>query len=293
MRVAISGSSGLIGSALEDHLGDHGHEIVRMVRSEDDLREGDILWSVADGRLDPEDLRGCGAVFHFAAAPIDSGPWTDEIRDSRVDGTRLVAEAVASLDDGPDTLVAASAVGWYGSRGDEVLTEDSSPGDGFLAEMCKAWEQAAQPARNAGLRVVHPRTGVILAEGSPLIDKVQVPFKLGVGGRVGSGRQWIPWITLTDEVRALEFLLEGDLEGPVNLVGPDPVQNLRLTKALGSAWHRPTIFPVPVFAVRLLYGEVGATLATESQRAIPERLVRAGFTFRHPTVEAATEAALA
>lgn len=292
MKVAVSGSNGLIGSAIVDHLRDAGHVVVRMVRHESQLGDGDILWSAEDGRLDPDDLRGLDAVFNYGAAPMDSGPWLPEQRTTRVEGTRLVAEAMASVDGGPEVLVAASAVGIYGDRGDEVLTEESAPGQGRLAEICRDWEAAAQPARDAGLRVIHSRTGVLLEDGSPLIDKVQLPFKLGVGGRVGSGAQWVPWMTLPDEVRALSFLLDSDLEGPFNVCGPDPVTNAELTAVLGKVWHRPTVVPVPVFAVRLLYGEVGKTLATVSQRAVPERLLSAGFEFRHPDVLAAASARL-
>lgn len=296
MKVAISGATGLIGSALADHLRGEGHEVARLVRSEDDLRPGDVLWSVDDQRLDPDDLVGTDAVVHLAGAPIGQR-WTDEvraeIRSSRVDGTRLLATAIAGLDGGPEVFVSGSAVGWYGSRGDEVLTEESSPGDDFLADVCTAWESAADPAREAGLRVVHPRTGVVLAPDGPLVDKVELPFKLGVGGRVGSGKQFVPWISMEDQVRALAFLLTAELAGPVNVTGPEPVRNSRLTKALGAAWNRPTILPVPVFAIRLLYGEMGVTLATSSQRALPERLLEAGFTFTHDTVETAAQDALA
>ncbi len=296
MKVAISGATGLIGSALADHLRSDGHQVARLVRSASDLGSDDILWSIDDGRLDPADLVGTDAVVHLAGAPIGSDRWSDEvkeeIRSSRVDGTALLAEAMAGLDGGPTVFVSGSAVGWYGSRGDEVLTEDATAGDDFLAGVCVAWEAAADPAREAGIRVVHPRTGVVLAEDGPLVDKVELPFKLGVGGRVGSGQQWVPWISLEDEVRALAFLVTSDLEGPVNLTGPEPARNVRLTKALGAVWNRPTLVPVPIFAINLLYGEMGVTLATSSQRALPERLQAAGFTFHHDTVEAATAAAL-
>ena len=297
MKIAVSGATGLIGSALVDHLRDNGHAVARLVRRESDLRDDDILWSVDDQRLDPADLVGTNAVVHMAGAPIGQR-WTDEakaeIMSSRRDGTALLAEALAGLDGGPEVFVSGSAVGYYGgSRGDEVLTEESSAGDDFLADVVTAWESAADPARAAGLRVVHPRTGVVMAEDGPLIDKVELPFKLGVGGRVGNGQQWVPWISLVDELRALEYLVTTDLDGPVNLCGPDPVRNVRLTKALGSAWNRPTVLPVPVFAVRLLYGEMGVQLATASQRVIPEVLASSGFEFTHPSVEAAVDAALA
>jgi len=295
MKIAVSGATGLIGSALVDHLRGDGHTVVRLVRRESDLRDGDILWSVDDQVLDPADLVGTDAVVHLAGAPIGQR-WTDEakaeIMSSRRDGTRLLATAMAGLDGGPEVFVSGSAVGFYGSRGDEVLTEESAPGEDFLADVVTTWESAADPARDAGLRVVHPRTGVVLAEGGPLVDKVELPFKLGIGGKVGNGQQWVPWISMVDEVRALAHLVTSELAGPVNLCGPDPARNVRMTKALGAAWNRPTLVPVPVFAIRVLYGEMGVELATASQRAIPEVLAASGFTFTHATIEDAATAAL-
>ncbi len=296
MKIAVSGATGLIGSALVDHLRANGHTVARLVRRESDLRDDDILWSVDDQRLDPSDLVGTNAVVHLAGAPIGQR-WTDEakaeILSSRRDGTALLAGAIAGLDGGPEVFVSGSAVGFYGgSRGDEVLTEESSAGDDFLAEVVTTWESSADPAREAGLRVVHPRTGVVMAQDGDLIEKVQLPFRLGIGGKVGNGQQWVPWISLVDEIRALEYLVTSDLVGPVNLCGPDPVRNVRMTKALGSAWNRPTVLPVPVFAIRLLYGEMGVQLATASQRVIPEVLASSGFAFTHPSVEAALDAAL-
>lgn len=295
MKIAITGATGLVGSSLTDHLRRRGDTVARMVRSEADLQPGDILWSVDDQRLDPDDLAGTDVVVHLAGAPIGKR-WTQEhkaeVLSSRRDGTRLLAEALAALDDGPEVLVSGSAVGYYGSRGDEVLTEESAPGADFLADVCVAWEEAADPARAAGLRVVHPRTGVVLAPEGPLVDKVELPFKLGVGGRVGDGQQWVPWVSLDDEVRALAFLVDTEVEGPANVTGPDPVRNARLTKALGAAWHRPTVLLVPIFAVRLLYGEMGVELATASQRVLPTVLLEHGFEFVHNDVETAAKAAL-
>lgn len=297
MRVAITGSTGLIGQALVRSLLDDGHTVQRVVR---DQHAGDdvITWSVEQGRIDPADFRGLDAVVHLAGEPLGVKRWTEDqkarIRDSRVDGTHLLAEALASLDDPPGVLLSASAVGVYGSRGDEVLNEDSTLGTGFMAEVCRAWEEAADPAREAGIRVVHPRTGVVMAADGPLIEKVELPFRLGVGGRVGSGQQWVPWIALDDQVAALRFLIDRqDLAGPVNLVAPEPVRNVELTKALGEAFHRPTLLPVPVFALRLLYGEMGVTLATDSQRVVPTVLREAGFGWTHTDVRAALAAALA
>lgn len=297
MRVAVSGSSGLIGAALVASLEHDGHTVHRLVRDRAAATRGAIYWSVARSELDPQDLAGVDAVVHLAGEPLGKR-WTSDqkarILDSRVQGTHLLAQALASLDDAPAVLVSQSGANYYGDRGDDRLAEDEPAGTGFLADVCVQWEQAADPARDAGVRVVHPRTGVVMAEDGPLIDKVKVPFKLGVGGRVGSGRQWVPWISLDDQVRALRFLVDReDLAGPVNLVAPEPVRNAELTRALGEVWRRPTVLPVPVTALRLLYGEMGVTLATESVRAIPARLQEAGFEWLLPDVRGALRAALA
>lgn len=296
MRVAVTGSSGLIGRALIESLERDGHTVHRVVRDRARATGGDIHWSVEQAEIDADDFAGLDAVVHLAGQPFGKR-WTEaekaRIRDSRVKGTHLLAQALASLDDAPPVLISQSGSNYYGHRGDDVLTESEPPGSGFLAQVCQEWEQAADPARDAGIRVVHTRTGVVMAEGGPLIDKVEVPFKLGVGGRVGSGQQWVPWISLDDEVRGMRFLIDHDeLAGPVNLVAPEPVRNLEMTRALGEVWHRPTVMPVPVFALRVLYGEMGVTLATESVRAVPHRLREVGFEWRHPQLREALQAAL-
>lgn len=296
MRVAVTGSTGLIGQALVDSLERDGHVVRRVVRDRAEATGEDVYWNVRRSEIDADGFRGVDAVVHLAGAPIGDR-WTAaqraSIRDSRVQGTHLLAQALATLDDGPAVLVSQSGANYYGDRGDTPLTEDERPGSGFLADVCVEWEAAAAPARDAGVRVVHSRTGVVMAEGGPLIEKVRVPFKLGVGGRVGSGRQWVPWISLEDEVRALRFLIDTEtIHGPVNVVSPDPVRNAELTKALGEVWNRPTVLPVPVFAVRALYGEGAVVLATESVRAVPEVLQEAGFTWTHPDLRAALRAAL-
>lgn len=297
LRVAVTGSTGLIGSALVRSLRSDGHTVHRVVRDRSAAAAGDVYWSVVDGEIDAGALEGVDAVVHLAGEPIGARRWSDEqkrrIRDSRVDGTRLLAGALARLDAPPRVLVSGSAVGFYGSRGDEILTESSGPGDDWLAGVVAAWEEAATPARDAGLRVVHPRTGVVLAAEGPLIDKVELPFRLGIGGRIGDGQQWVPWIALEDEVRALRFLLESDLEGPVNLVAPMPVQNRELTAALGEVLRRPTILPTPILAIRLLYGEMGVSLATVSQRVVPRALEEAGFRFTSEQLRPALRQALA
>ena len=296
-RYAITGSSGLIGEALIASLTADGHTVQRVVRDGAKAGPDDVVWDLSTRSIQAEKLEGVDVVVHLAGEPIGAARWTEEtkrrIRDSREIGTRLIAEALAGLAAGPKVFLSSSAVGYYGDRGDEILTEDSSAGDDFLAEVCAAWEAAAQPAIDAGIRTIHPRTGVVIAEQGPLIEKIDLPFRLGVGGRVGNGYQYVPWISLDDEIRALRFLAEhDDLSGPVNLVGPEPVTNRELTKALGQVLRRPTVLPIPPFAIRLLYGEMGVTLATVSNRVLPQRLLEAGFSFTHTTLVSALEAAL-
>jgi uncharacterized protein (TIGR01777 family) len=294
-RIAITGATGLIGRALQDSLVADGHRIVRVVRDSRAAAPGDVAWDPEGGSIDAAGLEGVDAVVHLAGEPIGASRWTDETRrrihDSRQRGTDLLARTLAGLEQPPTVFVSSSAVGIYGDGGSEALTEESSYGDDFLAEVCVAWEQAADPAREAGIRVVHPRTGVVIAKDGPLIDKVELPFRLGVGGKVGTGRQFVPWISLHDEVAALRFLIDRPIEGAVNLTGPNPATNLELTKALGTVLRRPTLMPIPAFAIRLLYGEMGETLATVSQRVLPTRLLDAGFAFRHSTILAALSAA--
>ena len=294
-RIAITGATGLIGRALATSLAGDGHRVVRIVRDPRTAGPEDVVWDPEAGTIDAARLEGLDAVVHLAGEPIGASRWTDEqrrrIHDSRTKGTDLLARTLAGLEQRPEVLVSSSAVGIYGDRGDEELTEDSSHGDDFLARVCIAWEAAAEPAREAGIRLVLPRTGVVIAKDGALIDKVELPFRLGVGGKVGSGRQYVPWISLIDEVAALRFLIDRPIEGPVNLTGPNPATNLEMTKALGTVMRRPTLFPIPAFVIRLLYGEMGETLATVSQRVVPRRLLDAGFAFRHSTILAALRVA--
>jgi uncharacterized protein len=295
--VAITGATGLIGGALTRSLEDDGHIVHRVTRSASVARPNDIIWDPEKGSIDASRLEGVDAVVHLAAEPLGADRWSEatkhRIVSSRELGTRLIAETIAGLDDPPAVLLSASAVGYYGEGGAEPLTEDAPPADDFLAHVCQVWESSAEPARAAGIRVVHPRTGVVIARGGPLLDKLEMPFKLGVGGPVGSGRQFVPWISFEDHIRALRFLIDHDeLEGPVNLVGPVPTTNRRMSKALGRVLHRPAVLPVPLFAVGLVYGKGGRTLAAVSQRAVPRRLEQAGFEFRHQTIEEALEAVL-
>jgi uncharacterized protein len=296
-RVAITGATGLIGGALAASLEGDGCRVHRVTRSASKAGPDDIVWDPSAGTIEADKLEGVDAVVHLAAEPIRATRASEEmlrrIRRSRVQGTDLIARTIAELSARPDVLVSGSAVGYYGDHGDEVITETSAAGDDYLAEVCAAWERAAAPAEEAGVRVVHGRTGVVLARGGPLLDTVEVPFRLGVGGRVGSGRQWVPWISLEDEVRALRFLMDlDDAAGPYNLTAPSPARNAEFTEALGTVLRRPTVFPIPPFAVRLVYGGLGASLATASQRVVPERLLEAGFEFAETDITAALREAL-
>ncbi len=283
MKIAVSGASGLLGSALVPALESAGHEVVTLVRRSAE-RPGEIRWDPAAGSLDPTHLAGVNAVVNLSGANIGRR-WTaarkEEILASRVDSTGLLARTIAGLDPRP-VLVCAGGVGIYGDRGDEILTEDSELGDGFLADVGKAWESAAEPARAAGARVVNFRQGIVLARDDGALARMLTPFRLGVGGRIGSGKQWWSWVALDDIVAAYSFVLErDDLSGPIDLTSPDPVTNSRFTSALGHALRRPAIIPVPAVAIRTLFGEMGEAALLQGQRALPARLLDAGFEFRH------------
>ncbi len=295
MRVLISGASGLLGTALTRVLRSDGHQTLALVRRAP--REGEVQWDPRQP-LDPAKLAGCDAVVHLAGKNI-AGHWTQkfkqEVLESRSSGTRTLATAAAESfrrSGQPPVFVSASGVGYYGSRGDEVLTEASAAGAGFLAEVCKQWEAATDPARDAGVRVVNLRIGVVLARDGGALKPMLPPFRLGLGGRVGSGRQWWSWVSLDDVIGAMLFALTGELRGAVNLVGPTPVRNIEFVKALGKALHRPTIFPLPEFVIRGLMGEMGEELLLTSARAVPEKLQAAGYKFQHANLDEALRAAL-
>lgn len=295
MRIAITGASGFIGAALRRSLEADGHTVVPFVRRE--AGPGEVRWDPAAGRLEPDDLRGVDAVVNLAGAGIGDARWTEARKrtlvESRTLGTRLLAEALASVDGGPGVLLSGSAVGYYGDRGDEVLTEASGPGDDFLARLCVAWEAATQPAEAAGFRVAHLRTGLVFGPGGGILPRMALPFRFGAGGRLGSGRQWMSWIALEDEVGALRFLLDHEVRGPVDLTAPEPVTNAELTTTLGRALHRPTLLPAPPFALRAVLGRERADgLLFVSQRVLPAVLQDAGYEFRQPRLDGALEAAL-
>lgn len=297
MDIAITGSTGLIGEALRASLLADGHRVVRVVRRAASGPD-EIRWDPAAGQLDPADLAGLDAVVHLAGEGIAEKRWTDaqkrRILTSRTEGTGLVARAMAECGaDGPRVLVSGSAIGWYGDRGDEQLTEASAAGTGFLADVCRQWEAAADPAREAGVRVAHARTGIVLDPDGGVLAKQLPLFRIGLGGRIGGGHQYMSWIAIEDEVAALRFLVDHDLEGPVNLTAPNPVTNRAFTEALGAALHRPTVVPVPGFGPKLLFGgELVDELLLASQRVVPGRLEEAGFTFAQPELGPALAALL-
>ena len=291
-RIAVSGSSGLIGMRLGRFLAARGHRVTRVVRRPPDPDADEILWDPLTGRIDAAALEGVDCVVHLAGDNVAAGRWTqarkDAIRTSRVAGTRLLSETLAKLAKPPRALIAASAIGYYGDRGDETLTEDSPLGTGFLADVCRQWEAATESAKEAGIRVVNLRIGVVLSAVGGALGRMLTPFKLGLGGIVGSGRQYMSWITLDDLVAAIHHLiLADDVSGPANAVSPNPVTNREFTKTLGRVLRRPTVLPLPTAVVRLLFGEMGRALLLASARVVPTKLQAAGFEFSHPRLEGA------
>lgn len=292
MKVAITGASGFIGTPLVRRLQDAGHTVLRIGRARGGSTP-DIVWDAATS-IDTAKLDGVDAVLHLAGESI-AQRWTPDakqrIRDSRVQGTSLLARTLAALPRRPRVLVSMSAIGIYGNRGDDTIDESSPVGRGFLADIGAAWEGSADAARTAGIRVVHPRLGIVLSPDGGALGKMLPIFSLGAGGKIGSGRQWMSWISRTDTLRALEFLVTSEsLEGPVNLTAPAPVTNADFTSILGQALHRPTIAPVPEFAIKLLYGEMGEATVIEGQKVLPKKLLGAGFEFSHRTLAEALRA---
>jgi uncharacterized protein (TIGR01777 family) len=294
MRILVSGASGLVGSALVQALEDGKDAAVRLVRHNPAANE--IRWDPV-GSLEASALEGFDAVVHLAGESI-AGRWTAakkaRIRDSRVRGTTALATALARTGRPPKVMVCASAIGIYGDRGDEILREESAPGSDFLAEVAKQWEAATEPAARAGVRVVSLRFGVVLSGRGGALARMLPPFRMGAGGRIGSGRQWMSWITLEDVVGVIQHALATEtLRGPVNTVAPSPVTNAQFTRSLGEALHRPTIFPLPAFMVRLTFGEMGEALLLGSQRVDCGKLLGSGYRFRHPELKLALQALLA
>lgn len=291
-RIVVTGSTGLVGTRLVAELTRAGAQVVRAVRRPVSDPHGELFWDPDAGKIDAARLEGVDAVVHLAGENIAGGRWTpafkQRIRDSRTKSTRLLSEALAGLNDKPRTFVCASAIGYYGDRGAEVLTEQSPPADDFLAEVCREWEAACQPARDAGIRVANIRIGVILSPEGGALKKMLTPFKLGAGGRIGGGEQYMSWVALDDVTAAIQFILATPaVEGPANLTAPNPETNLDFTKTLGRVLSRPTIFPMPAFAARLIFGEAADALLLSSTRALPQTLAAAGYQFRYPELEPA------
>ncbi|MGI8923488.1 MAG: TIGR01777 family oxidoreductase [Fimbriimonadales bacterium] len=289
MKVVMSGASGLIGAALAEALASDGHEVVPLVRRQ--AGPGEARWDPENGYVDLEGVRGVHAAVHLAGENV-VGRWTaakkQRILRSRQQGTRTLAEALTGLDPRPRVLLSASGVNYYGDRGDEVLTEKSAPGEGFLAGVCREWEAATAPATSAGIRVANLRLGVVLSGKGGAIAKMRLPFGLGLGGRIGSGRQWMSWIALDDAVAAFRHALSADtLSGPVNTTSPNPVTNAEFTRTLARALRRPTFLAVPAFALRIAFGQMADESLLSSVRAVPLSLLESGFQFRYPSLDAA------
>jgi uncharacterized protein (TIGR01777 family) len=294
MKIALTGASGLIGTALSAALADAGHELIRLVRREP-VHPGEARWDIAAGTIDEAALQDVEAIVHLAGENIGqrwSTATREKVLSSRVDGTRLIAETAARLP-GKPMLLCASATGFYGSRGDEVVDEASPRGTGFLADVVDAWESAADPARSAGVRTVHLRQGIVLSRHGGALQRLLLPFRLGVGGRVGNGRQWWSWVSLDDVVAAYLFALEGTVTGPVNVAAPGVVTNQEFVRALGRALHRPALLPLPSFAVRAAFGQMGEEMLLAGQRVMPTKLESAGFRFGRPQIDDGLAKALA
>ena len=295
MKIVISGASGLIGTQLVTTLKSSGHEVVQLVRRT--AGAGQIMWDPKSGKLDPASLEGCDAVIHLSGAGIGDKRWSDayrkEILDSRTATTSLLANTIASLQRKPSVFLSGSAIGIYGARGDEQLTETSAHGTGFLADVCEQWEAAAKPAIDAGVRTVFLRTGIVLSPKGGALKKLLPLFRLGVGGKFGNGKQWQSWISMDDEVASIIHLLTANVSGAVNLTAPQPVTNAEFTKVLARVVKRPAIVPVPTFAPKILLGgELADALLFTGQRVMPQALTASGYVFKHSTLESALRSLL-
>ena len=298
MKILITGASGLVATHLIPTLKAKGHEIFEVSRKQA-KNPNEIQWDAEKGFAESEQakLENLDAVVHLAGENVGEGNWTDEkkrrIRESRIVGTRTLVDALGRTKNPPKIFVSASATGFYGNRGDEILTEESTAGEGFLADLCREWEAKSEKARDFGARVAMPRIGIVLAKDGGALEKMLTPFKFGVGGTVGSGNQWMSWVALDDLIRIIHFALENEnLSGAFNAVAPNPVTNEEFTDTLGKALHRPTILPIPAFGIKLLFGEMGETLLLEGARVLPRKLENLGFKFEYADLFAAIKNAL-
>lgn len=297
MRVAITGASGLVGRGLQERLRSSGHDVVRLVRRQTILPD-ELQWDPSGARdLPLSALEGTDAVVHLAGEGVAAKRWTPKqkakVLDSRRTGTRVLARALAALERRPTVLVSGSAIGYYGATGDRVVDESDPPGDDFLADVCRQWEAATAPAEAAGVRVVHLRSGIVQSAKGGALARQLLPFRLGLGGRLGDGKQWVSWISLDDEIGAIIHCIETPtLRGAVNATAPEPVPNAEYAKALGRALHRPAVVPVPTAALGLLLGAELVASLLASQRVVPSALIDSGYLFQHPTIAEGLEAAL-
>jgi uncharacterized protein (TIGR01777 family) len=297
MRILITGASGLVGTALAASLRADGHSVGTFARPNFPASRDDVAWNPATGKMDAHVAEGANAVVNLAGASIGEGRWTEQrkslLRTSRVNLTEQLVRGLATLKARPEVLVSASAIGYYGNRGDETLTESSAPGTDFLAEASRDWEAAAMQAEGVGIRTVIARFGIILSARGGALPQVVTPMKLGVGGKIGSGKQWMSWVALDDAVGAIrEAIATPSTRGPVNVVAPIPVRNEDFTRALASVLHRPALFPTPAFALRLMLGEMADALLLSSQRVLPRKLLDANYSFRYAGLDAALRHAL-
>ena len=297
MKILISGSSGLIGTAATAALKSDGHNVVHLVRPSKTANPGDVQWDPMRATVDVAGLEGIDVVIHLSGAGIADGRWTEErkqlLRSSRIDTTRVLVDSLSRLKQKPRLLIVASAIGYYGSRGDEILTESSTTGTDFLALVCRDWEAEASRAAARGIRTVMLRTGVVLSGKGGALPKMLTPFKLGVGGRLGSGQQWMSWIAIEDVVGIIRNAIANEqVSGPVNVVAPNPVRNEEFTRLLAAMLHRPAIFPAPAFMLRLAMGEMADAVLLGSDRVKPERMLAAGYKFRFEILEPALRAAV-
>jgi hypothetical protein len=294
MRILVSGSTGLVGTALLEYCATRGHDSVRLVRRKSGFPEPQVLWDPETGHVEQEGLEGFDAVVHLAGENIASGRWTQarkaRILSSRVEGTRVLCRALAKLRTPPRTLISASAIGYYGHRGDEALAESSPAGEGFLADLCREWEAATHPAQETGVRVVHLRFGAILSLDGGVLARLLPVFRRGLGGRIGDGRMYMSWVALDDVLDIVAYVLaHDDLAGPINAVAPNPVTNREFTRTLSHALGRPALLPLPAPLVRLAFGEMGREVLLSSARVLPARLRESGFQFKFPVLHHALE----